>query len=192
MRPIRLVFHPKETCYPTHCFRTTIDHLLFPMDSATYNSETYQFVYKENLGTGLFGLFPKSKALGYHAGDIERITYYYTVKNRKLVKVMISAHSNEYHVLNIPEDDDPNEPITIYVAKGSHAFYPNPGVHWRIMGFANDVCGEGAVKIYTEADVKELTEPQKVEFGLIVEPTGQLPYKILDDWQRFWLPVYAP
>lgn len=77
MRPLRLVYHPNETCFPTHCFRTRADRVWFPMDKTYYAAETYQFVYKENPAIGLCGLFPRSGCLGYHHKDVERITYFY-------------------------------------------------------------------------------------------------------------------
>lgn len=189
MRPLKLIFHPSETCFPVYCFRTKADSVWFPMDATSYAAETYQFVYEENPATGLCGLFPKSECLGYHYKDIERITYYYSASN-KLIRVLISAHSNECHVLTIPDDADPDEPITVYVAKGSHAFYENSGIQWRIMGFANDLCDNGKVQIFTEADVQELSEPTTVKFGFTVDPTSQSTEKVLSKWERFWLPFY--
>lgn len=192
MRPIKLIFHPKETCFPAYCFRTRADSVWFPMDATSYVAETYQFVYEENLAIGLCGLFPRSKCLGYHYKDIERITYYYSPTTKKLVRVLISAHSNESHVLTIPEDADPEEPIVVYVAKGSHAFYEDSGIQWRIMGLANDICGNGKIRVFTAADVQELNEPIEVQFGFTVDPTSQSTNGVLSKWERFWLPFYQP
>jgi hypothetical protein len=76
----------------------------------------------------------------------------------------------------------------VYVAKGSHAFYGDAGIQWRIFGLANDLCGKGRVQVFTDADVQELTEPAEiVEFGFTVEPMVQPPVaKVLTKWQRFF------
>lgn len=189
MRPLNLIFHPKETCFPTHCFRTRAEKVYLPVDKTYYSAETYQFVYEENPAIGLCGMFPRSACLGYHFKDIERITYFYSLDDNKLVRVMISAHSNEHHILSVSGDSD--DPITVYVAKGSHAFYPSPGIHWRIMGFANDLCGYGNVRIFDDADVHELAKPALVpEFGFTVDPVIQTLDRVLTKWQRFWIPFF--
>jgi hypothetical protein len=197
MRPIKLIFHPKETCFPIKCFRTKADMIWFPMDATSYSAETYQFVYKENPAIGLCGVFPKSECLGYHFADIERITYFYSTNTGKLVRVMLSAHSNEYHLLTILEsqdDSNSDDPLTFYVAKGSHAFYMEKGIHWRIMGFLNDICSNGKSQIFNEDDVSDLSEPTtlQVPYDLTIDPTSQSPsHPVLSKWQRFWLPFYS-
>jgi hypothetical protein len=197
MRPLKLVFHPDETCFPTRCFRTRADRVYLPVDKTWYVAETYQFVYSENPAIGLCGAFPRSACLGYHYKDVERITYFYAENGTKLVRVALSAHNNEHSILSVSEDSNEQDPITAYVAKGSHAFYPTPGIHWRIMGFANDVCcsteeKEEKMQIVTEADVEELregAEPVEVpEFGFAVDPAILTVDRVLTGWQRFWLP----
>lgn len=202
MRPLELVFHPKETCFPTRCFRTRFDDVFSPLDAKRYRrAETYQFVYEENPAIGLCGLFPRSACLGYHTRDVERITYFYD-DGDVLKRVVISAHDKEHDVIDVDHKErdvldvdhkgrDALEPITVYVAKGSHAFYGEPGVHWRIMGFANDICRDGKRSTITESDVEELVRPVVTEFGFTVEPTCLSPDRILSKWQRFWIPFAA-
>jgi hypothetical protein len=198
MRPLKLVFHPKETCFPIAlCFRTSQqskggERVYLPANKTYYAAaETYQFVYKENPAIGLCGMFPRSPCLGYHCGDIERITYFYSDGDcKKLECVLLSAHSVEHQLLYVPDGTEDDSPITVYVAKGSHAFYASAGIHWRILGFANDLCADGGqTRIYSELDVQELTEPTAVEdLGIAVAPTILTADRVLTAWQRFWIP----
>ena len=86
---------------------------------------------------------------GEHQADLEHIRIriindqHYDINNYRVQTIYYSAHSTGQgrweKLQNIEWYNDINNghPI-IYVAKGSHANYPNPGTWYRIFGFAND------------------------------------------------------
>jgi hypothetical protein len=101
----------------------------------------YTLYYKNNSAIGVFGnCCITSGVFGYHEHDIERITVL------RDGRVHLSAHGHTQgtwtHLRDL--EVDCYDRYILYVARGSHAFYPKPGKVWRIFGFANDECdGKG-------------------------------------------------
>jgi hypothetical protein len=83
---------------------------------------------------------------GEHQADIENVRIRINKEGTKITNMYFSAHSGDQcrwaHYDNIEWYEYGVRPI-VYVAKGSHANYPNSGTWWRIFGFANDKTEKG-------------------------------------------------
>lgn len=88
--------------------------------------------------------------LGYHQFDSEHVSIYLdendTKKGPIIHSMYFSAHSHEQGQwksrTEIEYMDEKQQRPVVYVAKGSHAMYPNGGTQWRIFGVANDKCAD--------------------------------------------------
>ena len=149
---IRLYFHPSETVFPNN--NGTTVNCTTHMGTLTYNGTVYDsieyaFNYEENIGQGCFFCCPTSTACGYHEGDRERIMI--LKQNNNIEYVYFNAHSPGQGVWvrwqDCNKDTDGN--LIAYVARGSHAFYPNPETYLRIFGFANDQCSNNGLSLTT-------------------------------------------
>jgi hypothetical protein len=83
---------------------------------------------------------------GEHQADIENVRIRINKEGTKITNMYFSAHGGDQcrwaHYDNIEWYEYGVRPI-VYVAKGSHANYPNSGTWWRIFGFANDKTEKG-------------------------------------------------
>jgi hypothetical protein len=77
------------------------------------------------------------RSVGYHRADVEKIVVLFDQEG-KPAHVYFGAHSRAQGTWRAMGDA---ERLVVYVAPDSHGMYARPGVHWRIMGLANDVCG---------------------------------------------------
>lgn len=197
----QLRFHPSETQYPISIrtegnlpigYRTTGK---VSYDGTTYYVETYSFVYKENGAIGLgHCCFPKATALGYHVGDVERISLFYESETASEPKmVYFSAHSRgqgtmvPYHECEKSEDGC----LVAYIALSSHAAYPRCGTYWRIFGFANDRCSSTG-RCISITNFESLTAITMTPSGIMVKPKlEQPPVKNISVWERFCLAFYV-
>lgn len=132
-----------------------------------YDAERLFFLYQQNPGYW-FG------TLGYHQGDTEGITF--LSKNGELVYVIFSVHSKrEAFIMKPDECKYDNEGYLLgFVAPNSNATYPEPGIHWRIFGVANDITSTYG-KIW---EVSPLIETNEL-------PRPTLHDQTLTKWQRF-------
>lgn len=158
MKQFELLFHPSERYFPTdkHFQDQVIPKVyyseqpeLYSYKGEKYKSILYEIYYKTNGAIG-FGncIFPKSKFLGYHEIDIERIIILYDVLSDLPAFVYFSAHRDEGKWLPYSACETTYEGlIKIYVAKYSHANYPSSGIWPRIYGLANDHCSSKGMKI---------------------------------------------
>lgn len=94
---------------------------------------------------------PPGEILNEHECDIEHIVEEFDVSNNELVlsRIFYAAHGSAeglwFDILH-PENNSKNEHVTfedhthpiVYIAKGGHGCYPQPGNYVRIFGFAND------------------------------------------------------
>jgi len=141
---IILKFHPWETCFPENnsdSVNCTYNLGQMTRNGTTYSSIEYLFFYEENPAIGcLFCCFPKSKCLGYHKIDKERLIILMT--NDKIDYVYFNAHGRGQGMW-LPWNEcnkTRNGELIVYVARGSHAFYPEGRIYWRALRFANDLC----------------------------------------------------
>jgi len=113
----------------------------------------YVLIYKYNDAIG-------PCKLGAHMGDVEHMSVY--VKNEKIEKVYFSAHSGpqgQWKSRNEIRFIDKNkEKFAVYVAKGSHAHYPNSGTQIRIFCIANDQCSNKIPWYPSKNNLIEITE----------------------------------
>lgn len=145
-----LHFHPDETVFPqeqngTSCvalegeyrFLQTSDSLDTGQKSDLYE---LQFSYDENPAIGCgWRCCPTASCLGYHKGDIESI--FFLVDDEEVQWVYFKAHARGQGVwVAINDCEIDLQGLHVYVARGSHAFYPEPKTYWRIFGLANDTC----------------------------------------------------
>lgn len=102
----------------------------------------YSFEYQANSAIGCcWCCCPTSECLGYHEGDVEKIILL-DDDTGKTHYVYFKAHGRGEGMWMDYDDCEKNDnnDLIVYVARGSHAFYPHPEVYWRIFGFANDLC----------------------------------------------------
>lgn len=106
----------------------------------------YFYFYPFN-GALNIGGFPAEKWLikkGDHEADVEKITIFVNKNTQKISRVYLGAHGSKDGVW-LAEDQleyENGKPV-VYSAWHSHAFYSSPGIHWRILGFANDYTNKG-------------------------------------------------
>lgn len=144
---LQLRFHHKEIYYPSdNKYQLTKNVAYYNLEEYTYKGEiydsiTYKIYYKANGAIGCcYSLFPKSKALGYHDIDGERVKI--LLRDDKPVYVYFSAHSDEGKWYKWEECETFDDVLVVYVARASHANYPKTGTWWRIFGLANDKCSD--------------------------------------------------
>lgn len=140
---IELRFHPCETEFPFHG-NCTITEEDFMYDNVLYNKLEYHFEYDENMAIGCgWCICPRASCLGYHHGDRERIIMLQNKTSRAIDYVYFNAHGRGQGVWKDYDECEVNltdGSLIVYVARGSHAFYPHAGVYFRIFGLANDYC----------------------------------------------------
>lgn len=154
---IQLRFHPEEKYFPTDNNFRQEEPVIYKSEQTEpyvfygkkYKSVLYEIYYQINGAIG-FGktLFPKSKLLGYHKIDIERIIILRDLTTNLPQHVYFSAHRDEgkwmpYNECSFTTFGD----LIVYVAKFSHANYPSPGCWYRIYGLANDLCSPNGMNI---------------------------------------------
>lgn len=89
---------------------------------------------------------------GEHVYDMEHITIRFRCAKANIQtatpwRVLYSIHSK--HMWRYWRDDDvdvsSDNRLNVYIAKGSHAMYPQSKTYYRYMGTANDTCERGHV-----------------------------------------------
>ena len=102
----------------------------------------YIFFYSYNAPFLILGLFN----IGAHDADIERVTLEVDPDTLKVERIFFGAHgqgNGRWIDWDKAEKyENTNRPI-VYVARGSHACYPEEGYYIRFAGAANDRCNKG-------------------------------------------------
>lgn len=206
-----LRFHPSELVYPTtpSCSRVIgtscenpyyISYGQAKIGGAMYRLETYSWYYTCNPAIGCGAcLCPTNEFLGYHDHDVERITAAYVIgdaASKHPSMIYYGAHGKGQGVWvpwkEVPKTSDGN--VIVYVARGGHGSYHNPGVKWRIFGFANDKCSNsGKHKLYDSN--KDLLTAFDMVFpnGIAMRKAIDIPpHSSIRWWQRLFLPLWKP
>lgn len=116
-----------------------------------YDVVQVQMYYPDNFaigGLGKFGWkqFPRSKDLGYHKHDVEKVAIYYL--DGKPVKVIMSCHGmEEYNIYSWDEVQKQDGFMVVYVARNSHANYKNAKIQKRVEGLGNDITADDGKQI---------------------------------------------
>lgn len=137
MDNIILRFHDWEDAFPTkyYVFRDTYNY-----EDVNYNMIEVSFDYTHNTAIGCFWCcFPRSECLGYHLGDNESVFILTDFNNNEPKFVYFKAHGRGQGMwlpYNQCIKEDGN--LVVYVARGSHAFYPYSNIWWRAFIFASD------------------------------------------------------
>ena len=164
---LRLRFHPREKYFPTFDKRirnqyetmkyyesqlASKQNRIIPCivrqgqcmkDGKEMVVQSFHVYYEVNGAIG-FGwqLFPKSKALGYHVHDVETVSVLYDRMTGNVDSIYYRAHGQGQGMwapsLDAADYDKDLDTLNVYVARASHASYPNPGKVTRIFGLAND------------------------------------------------------
>ena len=160
---INLFFHPKEKrrlCKLQNIYGSVINKndnccYIGYNDNYSYNGnryygECYYFLYTDNDAIGCCDICPSNKYLGYHKFDCERVIILYNYEkyldNIYVAEhVYFAQHSSKQGQWKKWEECDINyitdkPTLNIYVALGSHASYPKPGITFRVFCFGNDTC----------------------------------------------------
>lgn len=173
-----LRFHPKESHFPMdyHRYVGTTNHL-----GKTYHYESYRWTYAINNGIGCCFLFPKSRAMGYHAGDNEGVVILMDETNVPQ-KVYFHAHGQGQGMWCDWDECQKTDTgaLVVYVARYSHASYPKATVYVRGFGFANDVTSNDGKRI-------AYAPPLAISTSLV---TRQLPSQSITPFLRFTLPLF--
>lgn len=158
-----------------------------------YNVTECSFYYKDNFAIGVgWQLDPKSTMLGYHPHDVEFVRIY--TKRGLLEKVFFSQHSSkEGRWLDAKNLEIQNGFLVVYVARNSHACYPNSGTHKRLRGLANDYTstgGESKRFLFSEMTPSfNWSSPNAIKLyaGLRPKPSGSMTEKEIGSLrQNFW------
>lgn len=109
------------------------------------------------------------KRVGSHMSDIEHISVVISSESPHVLKrVYYSAHTSDEGKWvdgpNVPVNDEGR--IVVYVSKGSHGLYPEPGTYIRFYGFGNDVA-DGLGHVWTPQQVVEISDDMTVFNGNI-------------------------
>ncbi len=123
----------------------------FLLHGVSYTKVEYAFNYVANGAIGFgYCCFPKSECLGYHDGDRERLMFLLSPDLQSVEWVWFNAHSPGQGVWRSWNETRKTSEgnMIAYVARASHAFYPEDGVWprgvWPRAGcFANDLCSDG-------------------------------------------------
>ena len=108
----------------------------YPVTKGTvaYQAMRVSFAYKVNPGYNVLG-----SRVGYHVGDTESLTFLFDAGGC-VQWVHLSAHASAegnwcrtYNMLR-----DKSGALLAFVSPTSHAMYPRPGTHYRLLGLAND------------------------------------------------------
>lgn len=140
-----LRFHPLEPYYPEIVEnKIKCSYALFEYEfrGKTYPAIEYRFDYSANgaIGCG-WCCFPKSKCLGYHDVDRERLIMLLSDDKKEIEWVCYHRHSEECEWRKYEDTIHSSSGILIvYVARGAHGFYPDEGIWARIGCCANDMC----------------------------------------------------
>lgn len=81
---------------------------------------------------------------GEHQADIEHVTIEVDKTNLQIKRIYYSIHNGGkwVDVKDVERDEKTNRPI-VYIAKHSHASYPNEGNHYRFSFVTKDECDKG-------------------------------------------------
>ena len=133
--------------------------------------------------------------MGYHKYDCENIyvLYKYNDYINKIIKpehVYFSQHGSKQGQWVRWEDCDTyynNKPtLNLYVARGSHAFYPKPKVTYRIFCFGNDntIRDDKYLKIVdTFYDAVNFTNP--IRMSIVIKQVSEYSMNL---FERFLIP----
>lgn len=193
MDSIELRFHPGE--------RTSLS-LIEPTISVSPNAYitkkgnicevSLYYPHNTAIGCGWF-LWPMAPCLGYHEHDIEFVRIYYV--REKPTSVFFSAHSPNQGSWIKWEDCEHGEDgaLVVYVSRNSHANYHCSGIHWRMFGFANDVCSEKGqhlrMAFASMVPSYDFTFSNGISLYKDIRPNVPHPKTVLTKWQKFILPL---
>jgi hypothetical protein len=144
-----------------------------------YKLVTVQFYYPDNFNTGLpltpvipltpsvVDLYTPPPLGDYHKHDVEYVMIYYRLDSPTIpVAVFFSCHHlNEGNWCAWKDCIIRDNYLTIFVAKDSHANYPQPGVKKRARGLANDLCEDNSRYM------------QIIPWGKMITPHKDIDYK---------------
>lgn len=123
------------------------------------------------------------KDVGQHDSDLEHIAVRVSKEHGDLLGIYYSYHSEGIWIEPPQIQFIEGRPV-VYVAKGSHGFYPDEGRHWRIFGFANDVMDRGLLWrpekiVRVDTDKTDVVAPYWMSYRgqLSMEGVDNLPLK---------------
>lgn len=187
-----LRFSPKETHFPTYIsphdiweanpcyvYKGVTQHL-----GKEYTFHSYRWYYAMNPGIGCCFAFPGSRTMGSHEHDMEGVVILFD-EHGSPKHVYFQAHGYGQGVWRTWEECEKTENglLVVYVARYSHASYPNSRVYLRGFGFANDVtCSNGKRLTYTS--FMEFPKESSLSNGM----SRPLPSHSITPFLRFTIP----
>lgn len=198
----KFFFHPKETEFPCNALEMKLDrpmqlepqvYALGPYDcvkeNVTYNTMRYSILYRTNPGVRIGNIGPQA---GFHKGDIEFILVLSDKKTKSPVWVYFSAHGSNEGTWRKWKDCQVlrNETLQVYVALGSHANYPTPGIKKRVLYCANDICAANGKQWFVDQFIPASSEFDKYTIGSnLITKQIQPKEKTWNTTQRITQPV---
>lgn len=191
---IELRFHPDEsqllqtidgipdTAYIAHGALS----LLQDGPRRTYTVTQYSFYYPENPG---YNCWTRDSSCGYHEHDVEFVSIY--ERDGSPTLVYFSAHARGQGCWRELSKCRTNRlgHLIVYVAKNSHACYPEPGIYTRVFGFANDICSDKGKWVKPKL-VPSITHSFANGIYLSKEVRPAPSSTSITPWQRFMIPFY--
>ncbi len=156
----------------------------FQYKGKMYHAVSYGLHFDVNGAIGIgYSIFPKSKFLGYHLEDNEKVIILLDITSGLPQFVYFSAHSRGQGQWKAWNDCDISQSniLNVHVARASHAMYAEPGIKWRIFGFANDKCsrvGKSKFLNVTFVEVPNIGKPAKLN----------IPQSSMSKLQMFFIP----
>jgi hypothetical protein len=193
---ISLKFHPKEIEFPrsvdnipVHSPCVYFTRQYQTVDDIMYLMTTYSFYYKNNHAIGCcHSLFPENSLLGFHPHDVEHVSIY--SRNGTNMLVYFSAHGygqGMWKEWNECEKDKDNR-LVVYVARNSHACYPESRTYIRAFGLANDECSSEGKTVIPSIFYPSFDWCSSNGVKLYASPRPKHPTTSFTDKQRFFLP----
>lgn len=184
---IELRMHPDEKFFPTNK-NLKSEAPLYPVyykidtyayKGKRYNRVIYEIYYTDNGAIGLNSISTYNESLGYHHKDVERIIILHDTITGEPEYIFFSAHAQEGLWYPARTCEYNNGRLVVYASLNSHSNRPNPGITWRVLGFANDYASKkgthlNLTPIY-DADINYYAQNDEV---------------INTGYKRFLLPFY--
>ena len=195
---ICLRFHPNEINFPTPIreeqsdktpvYWTKQNVIIYDVE---YLMSTYSFYFNNNYAVGCgHSLCPANSYLGFHEHDIEHVSIYSWTGVP--VMVYFSAHGRGQGMWKQWDkcEKDKDGRLVVYIARNSHACYPEPKTYWRVFGLANDECSSKGKQVTPTTFYKSFDWCSPNGVKLYSDSRPNHPLLSITNWQRFFLPFY--
>lgn len=188
-------FHPDEKVFPISVYAERPREIYksysyeIARNNTVYTADKYTLYYESNPGVRLANIGPY---VGYHIGDTEYLII--LMANGQPEWVYFSAHARIEGTWMRWRDCQliDERTLMVYVALGSHAMYPTPGIKYRILGLGNDQCKTGGDQWVVEKYTLATLDMDKRIPTKITRLTAEVipPEVTWTKTQRLYMPIF--